>query len=450
MSLSLGSLIRQQPASGRFCFRESSWVSRELFLYELREFYEILEMCRGRRVALSVGSPNLLAQCLVLLDGNIDTLMLVPTRISEGQRKEYLRDANIEVVLEESTKSKHGLRCSLNYANEAVVVSEFHTRWVIPTSGTTSTPKLVAHTLASLTDSVKFSKVASDFVWGLLYDLNRFAGLQVFLQSAIAGSSLVIPEQISKLEDCLYLFAAAGVNSISATPTLWRKILMYPISSKLELRQITLGGEISDQLILTALSSKFAKCRIIHIYASTEAGVGFSVSDGKEGFPSSFIASSPLGVEMKIDSKGLLYIRKRLMAKEYVNSAHEIRGDDGFICTGDLVELVGSRFLFRGRSGGSINVGGNKVTPEEVECVLRALPIVQDVVVFGKKSSITGELVAAKIIAKPGIGSLAELRSQIRKHCLANLESFKVPALIEFTESLEVGDSGKIVRSNHA
>ncbi len=53
------------------------------------------------------------------------------------------------------------------------------------------------------------------------------------------------------------------------------------------------------------------------------------------------------------------------------------RSDDGFVDTGDMVELEEGRYYFRGRKGGIINVGGLKVYPEEVESVLNADPRVR-------------------------------------------------------------------------
>ena len=85
------------------------------------------------------------------------------------------------------------------------------------------------------------------------------------------------------------MFVREGVNAMSATPTLWRKILMSDASRSLALRSITLGGEIADQQVLSTLASTYPSARIRHIYASTEAGTGFSVTDGKAGFPVSFL-----------------------------------------------------------------------------------------------------------------------------------------------------------------
>ena len=43
---------------------------------------------------------------------------------------------------------------------------------------------------------------------------------------------------------------------------------------------------------------------------------------------------------------------------------------EGFVDTGDMVELRGDRYYFVGRRGGIINIGGLKVHPEEIEAVI--------------------------------------------------------------------------------
>ncbi len=71
---------------------------------------------------------------------------------------------------------------------------------------------------------------------------------------------------------------------------------------------------------------------------------------------------------------------------------------DGFVDTGDMIEVRGDRCFFIGRRGGVINVGGAKVHPEEVEAVLNSLDSVRAARVFAKASPITGALVAAEIV----------------------------------------------------
>ena len=97
-----------------------------------------------------------------------------------------------------------------------------------------------------------------------------------------------------------------------------------------------------------------------HAYASTEAGVGFEVTDGLEGFPAAYLdRAGP--VEMKIVD-GTLRIRSPRAASRYVGGELALV-EDGWVDTGDMVERRGDRCYFAGRRGGIINVGGLKINP---------------------------------------------------------------------------------------
>ncbi len=63
---------------------------------------------------------------------------------------------------------------------------------------------------------------------------------------------------------------------------------------------VRLSGEIADQAVLDALKARFPRAAIGHAYASTEAGVGFEVNDGLEGFPTRFVDQQSGEVEMRV------------------------------------------------------------------------------------------------------------------------------------------------------
>ena len=84
-------------------------------------------------------------------------------------------------------------------------------------------------------------------------------------------------------------WAATGVTHLTGTPSHWRRALMSPANSQIAPRYVRLSGEIADQAVLDSLKARFPDAAIGHAYASTEAGVGFEVTDGLEGFPASFI-----------------------------------------------------------------------------------------------------------------------------------------------------------------
>lgn len=320
------------------------------------------------------------------------------------------------------------------------------TEWVMTTSGTTGRPKLVVHGLDSLTLTTRRDQTRGEGqVWGLLYDFTRFAGLQVVLQSLLSGATLVVPDAALPLDERIAALIAAGATHLSATPTLWRKILMTPGADRMPLAQVTLGGEIADDAVLAGLARQWPKARISHIFASTEAGVGFSVTDGRAGFPAAYLDHPPQGVDLRIEDDHLL-IRNARVGTHYLGDDGEV-ARDGWVNTGDLVRRDSDRILFLGRGSGVINVGGDKVHPEEVEAAILAHPEVRLVRVYAKKNPIMGALVAADIMPEPGLADAAGLRDRLKAWLPAQLERHKVPAFIRIVDHFDTNAAGKLKRT---
>jgi len=316
------------------------------------------------------------------------------------------------------------------------------TAWLVPTSGTSALPKLVKHTLQTLAKNVKNkpNENKQSQVWGMLYDITRYAGYQVFFQSLLTGGKLIITNADEPLKKKIDRFIKNKVSCISATPTLWRKILMYPESKKLNLNKIILGGEPADQNILDALLKTYKFAKITHVYASTEAGVTFSVSDVKPGFPLSFIKNSKNNIKIKVKNKHL-YIKSPGTALSYLRS-NKLFDKNGWIKTGDIIKIQGKRFFVTGRESGILNVGGDKVLPEEIRRVLLECNIVQDAVVYGKKNPFIGYLINADIQLKKNKEkhqAKRELKFYINKNLLKNQR----PQIINFLSSVNTDNSGK-------
>jgi acyl-CoA synthetase (AMP-forming)/AMP-acid ligase II len=93
-----------------------------------------------------------------------------------------------------------------------------------------------------------------------------------------------------------------------------------------------------------------------------------------------------------------------------------------------------------GRGSVSINTGGEKVYPEEVEAVLKSHPAVFDAVVVGAPDERWGEHVAAIVQARPGTApTLDELTEHVRGH----LAAFKAPRELVLVETIARSPSGK-------
>src|SRR5262249_13444692 len=176
-------------------------------------------------------------------------------------------------------------------------------------------------------------------------------------------------------------------------PSHWRRAIMSPAARAMAPRYVRLSGEIADQAILDHLAAVYPDARVGHAYASTEAGVGFDVNDGLAGFPAGRIGALPSGGDMKV-ADGRWRTRSNRTALRYVGDGAAALADaDGFVDTGDIVELRDGRWHFIGRSNGVINVGGLKVHPEEVEAVINRHPQGRMALVRARRNPITGALV---------------------------------------------------------
>jgi acyl-coenzyme A synthetase/AMP-(fatty) acid ligase len=309
----------------------------------------------------------------------------------------------------------------------------------------------VVHTLAGLTGAIR-RNAAHDgpVVWGTFYDIRRYGGLQIFFRAVIDGGSLVLSDAKESVADHLVRLGRHGATHVSGTPSHWRRAIMSPSARAMAPRYVRLSGEIADQAVLDNLAAVYAPARVGHAYASTEAGVGFEVNDGQAGFPASMIGRLPSGVDMKVE-QGTLRIRSNRTALRYVGGAKgakpALADADGFVDTGDIVELRGGRYHFMGRSNGVINVGGLKVHPEEVEAVINRHPQVRMSLVQARRSPITGALVVADVVLREdGAAGPGEVEQEILRLCREGLTRHKVPSSIRFVPALAVATSGKLAR----
>jgi acyl-coenzyme A synthetase/AMP-(fatty) acid ligase len=326
------------------------------------------------------------------------------------------------------------------------------TEWILLTSGTTGRPKLVSHTLESLAGALpRVAGSGGDTVWSTFYDIRRYGGLQIYLRAVLSDSRLVLSCPQESVHDFFRRGSAAGVTHISGTPSHWRRVLMSGCAAILRPRYVRLSGEVADQTVLDNLRAAYPDSRIGHAFASTEAGVAFDVNDGLAGFPADYLDGTRAGTEMKVEG-GTLRVRSGRKARRYLGAdASALEDADGYVDTGDLVELVAGRYHFRGRKSGVINVGGLKVHPEEVESVLNTDSRVRMSLVRARRNPITGAIVVADVVLTDAARTdseveTARIKSELLEACRAALPAYKVPSTLRFVPALELTAAGKLVR----
>ena len=419
------------------------------------------ESLRGRSVLVSSQTQMPAVLAAIALDGLARRIVLCLPDIQPAQLATVAVDAGIDAVVSDGTgptldaiRRIPVTRCCSDTQGEAAVLEgrDVDTEWVLFTSGTTGQPKMVLHTLSSLSGPLDDGlPVPSGAVWSTFYDVRRYGGLQILLRALLGGGSMLLTNATNPVGALLRRAGEAGVTHISGTPSHWRRVLMSPAAGLMSPAYVRLSGEIADQAVLDQLRQAYPAASVAHAFASTEAGVAFDVRDGLAGFPASLLCGSQAELrhaEMRVVD-GALQIRSSRTALRYLGAGGAtLREPNGFVDTGDLVERRGERFHFIGRRGGVINVGGLKVFPEEVEGVINQHPGVRMSRVRGRRSPISGALVTADIVlrASPDEADFAAIRDEVMHACKSALHAHKVPVSLRQVAALEVSPSGKLVR----
>jgi acyl-CoA synthetase (AMP-forming)/AMP-acid ligase II len=309
---------------------------------------------------------------------------------------------------------------------------------IVATSGTSGPPRLVDHSWESLLAAARLAEQWHGLGWLLVYDATRWAGIQVWLQALLTGGRLVVPAS----RDAAIVLRAMVDESVSilpSTPTIVRQVLATGDRGLVErsaIDRITLGGEAADAALLKQARAAFPRARITQVYATTELGEVFRVTDGLPGFPASWLGRAlPGGSRLSMRRDGELLV--------------QLSRDSAEVGTGDLVERVGDRYEFTGRRSDVIVVSGVKVSPRRVEAVLRGVAGVIDARVYGLPSALTGELVAAEIVLAeplPAECSPGGVRADALAACRAAGEPEAVPRVLDIVRKIATTAAGKVPR----
>jgi acyl-CoA synthetase (AMP-forming)/AMP-acid ligase II len=104
-----------------------------------------------------------------------------------------------------------------------------------------------------------------------------------------------------------------------------------------------------------------------------------------------------------------------------------------------MIEADG-RITLLGRGSVSINSGGEKIFPEEVESAVKSHPAVFDCTVVGVADERWGQRVAAVVEFRPGVSATLQ---DIQEHCRQKIAGYKLPRQLNVVDKLVRSPSGK-------
>lgn len=277
------------------------------------------------------------------------------------------------------------------------------------------------------------------FIVFLLFD--HIGGLNTMLNCLSMGATMIIPEK-REPEHVAHLIEKYHVNVLPTSPTFLNLLLMSEAYKKFDLSSllmITYGTEPMPESLLLRLREIFPKVKFLQTFGTSETGIAKTVSKSNN---STLLKFEDENQEFKVVD-GELWIRSKTQILGYLNYGNESFTQDGWFKTGDIVVREGDFIRIIGRKKDVINVGGEKVFPQEVESVVLQLSFVTDVTAYSLPNSITGESVGIDVVLKPEVSDVAEAKRLIRNHCKKYLESYKVPTKINVLDAIKYSERFK-------
>ena len=358
----------------------------------------------------------------------------IKDKIEESFSDKLIRIINKEYVIEELTlKEKHSMIKVLQEKNNSGLI--------LFSSGSTGKPKAMIHNFDNLIDHYIDKKEKSlNMLLFLMFD--HIGGLNTLLNVLSMGATMIIPENRNADNICK-LIQDYKIMVLPSSPTFLNLILISNAHKKYDLnslKMITYGTEAMPESLLEKLKNDFPKVKFLQTFGTSETGIANTKSKSSN---STFMKIDDLNLEYKI-VENELWLKSKTQIIGYLNSSMESFTQDGWFKTGDLVEIINDNYIrIIGRNKEIINVGGQKVLPNEVESVILSMPEIEDCLVYGEQNIITGQTVVCDVVLKEEISNLKEI---IRKFCKPKLDRYKIPTKINIVNKISFGERFKKIR----
>jgi acyl-CoA synthetase (AMP-forming)/AMP-acid ligase II len=373
-------------------------------------------------------NKNIIAPLTHLVKSNFDQYF----SISHTSHIINLSESDNEVIEKKANPFQNNILKQL--------IENKHSGLILFTSGSTGDPKAVAHDFNRLL--TKFENADKKFrtLCFLLFD--HIAGVDTYFYSLYSGGTLVFPFS-RRPGDVCKLIEKYKVEVLPTSPTFLNLMMLskqyenYDLSS---LKIITYGSEKMPASLLKRLEEQFKHVRFIQKYGLTELGSPSSKSKKND---SGWIKVDSEHFKTKIIDN-VLYVKSNTAMSGYLNAPNPFT-EDGWFNTGDSVEVDGDYIKILGRKSEIINIGGEKVWPAEVEEIIQMMPEVEDVIVKGIPSSITGQIVEAVVKLRQN-ESLSVFRKKMRTFCKDKLLHYQIPQKVVIADKSFHGGRFKKMR----
>ena len=305
---------------------------------------------------------------------------------------------------------------------------------VLLTSGTSSTPTEVMLSHGNLVAQGLASRGALDGLradrWLSTLPVNHTGGLTVPVRTSVWGAEAILLPRFEVDSVCALLMdPSEAISLVSLVPTMLLRLLDHGLENPPTLRRAVVSGApfgpaLRDRALLAGVP-------VVESWGMTET-TGMAAIERSPGVGG---AGRPLdGVHIELSAEGLIRVGGSTVAPGVMVG--------GMFDTGDLGEFRDGNLHVIGRAGSMIISGGHNVSPERVESVLDAHPLVSQSLVFGRQDEAWGELVCAEVAVSSELSD-----EDLLSFCRERLAAWETPRVINRVESILLTKTGKPDRS---
>lgn len=481
------SLAKSQPDRLAAAFKKESLSYRQLCdrMLSLSDRLKREGIQKGERVAFSaVSKPEMIAAYLGIQHCGAVAVFL-DKNASPASMYAIYKEADAKILLTDKPMKEYAQSCrvlslkEMSGEEEAVqvreekmmIVEENQLAELLFTTGTTGKPKGVMLTYKSvyniLVNTIDGIGIRADDIMLLPLPLNHSFALRVLRAVLYQGASLVLQNGFTfarEVENNILLY---GCNTMACVPASY-EVMRAQMQDKFErvlgkMRYIEFGAgslSVKQRYEITGL---LPNTTIYNTWGSSETGGAIFCHVSEEVKRQKYVASlgKPLGgkVEVRIlDSEGRVMeesdaahpgrmtLRGGMQMAGYWNNPSETEMvlREGWLLTGDMAYVNEDGYIFMlGRADDLINVGGEKVSPVEVENTASLYDEIRECACVGVKdpNEILGQVPVLFVVAKSGFDE-----NEMVRFLSSRLERYKLPVEYIRLESLPRNRMQKVDR----
>lgn len=360
---------------------------------------------------------------------------------------------------------------SANYSRPEDAPGGDDTMLMFFTSGTTSYPKITAHSykypLGHYITAKYWHQVDPDGIHFAISDTGWGKAMwgKIYGQWICEAPIFTYDFDDFDAKEILQMIEKYKITTFCAPPTVYRvmvhmKLENYDLSS---LQNVTTAGEALNPKIFEKFREKTG-FEIMEGFGQTETTMLIGTIQGMTPRPGSMGKPSPLyeiavmlpdGTLAAPDEEGEIVVKTadgvpNGLFKGYYNDEEktDMVWYDGYYHTGDTAYMDEDGYLwYVGRVDDVIKSAGYRIGPFEIENEIMKLPYVLECAVTSVPDRIRGQAIKATVVLADGNEGDEHMKNDIVKYLKNNIASYKWPKIVDFAKELPKTISGKVRRA---